>query len=225
MIMPEQTAPIDTGRLKESFRSAHLRVLLSALVGLIGGCLVGFILSWKYAPLVGWDIGSLTFLVWIWRSLRKLSAEQTAALALIEYPGRAGFDALLLLASTASLAAVGILFFQASHSSGITEILQVGLGITSVIISWAIAHTVYTLRYARVYYTNNGGIDFNNKLPPSYSDFAYLAFTIGMTFQVADTNLQTVELRKIVLKHALLSYLFGTVIVASTISLILGLGK
>lgn len=57
------------------------------------------------------------------------------------------------------------------------------------------------------------------------SDFAYLAFTLGMTYQVSDTDLKTARLRRIVLFHTLLSYLFGTVIVAATINLVAGLAK
>jgi uncharacterized membrane protein len=68
-------------------------------------------------------------------------------------------------------------------------------------------------------------VDFNEKTAPKYTDFAYLAFTIGLTFQVSDTNIQTMLIRKTALKHALLSYLFGAVIIATTINTIASLGK
>jgi uncharacterized membrane protein len=69
-----------------------------------------------------------------------------------------------------------------------------------------------------------GGTDFNQRERPSYRDFAYLALTVGMTFQVSDTNLQTSQIRSTTLRHALLSFLFGAVILAAAISLIAGLG-
>jgi uncharacterized membrane protein len=85
-------------------------------------------------------------------------------------------------------------------------------------------HTVFTLRYARLYYLDeDGGIDFNEADPPRYSDFAYLAFTIGMTFQVSDTDIQDKTIRATILRHMWLSYVFGAVIVAITINLIAGL--
>jgi len=94
------------------------------------------------------------------------------------------------------------------------------------VLSWAVVHTVYTLRYAAAYYGEPaGGIGFNGGEPPSYRDFAYLAFTIGMTFQVSDTALQTTALRRTALRHALLSYLFGTGILAVTINLVAGLRR
>lgn len=213
-----------TSSFSESLASIRLRVFVSALAGVVGGWLAGILFSWRYAPLLAWDVGALVFLVWIWVALRGRDAAQTESLAMREDPGHKTFDGLIILASLASLAAVAVLLVQASHTGGAAELLEVGLGIVSVVISWAMVHTVFTLHYARVFYKNQGGIDFNTNLPPSYSDFAYLAFTIGMTFQVADTNLRTGELRKIVLRHAFLSYLFGTVIVASAISLIVGLG-
>ncbi|SFQ96123.1 Protein of unknown function [Lentzea waywayandensis] len=78
-----------------------------------------------------------------------------------------------------------------------------------------------TLRYARLYYYGaDGGIDFNQPEPPDYGDFAYVAFSIGMTFQVSDTSLSGREMRRTALKHALLSYLFGTGVLATTINLV-----
>ncbi len=97
---------------------------------------------------------------------------------------------------------------------------------TSIVLSWAMVHTVFTTRYARLYYTGgDGGVDFNEDDPPRFSDFAYLSFTIGMTFQVSDTNLTSKDVRATALRHALLSYLFGAVILAATVNLLAGLAK
>ena len=96
----------------------------------------------------------------------------------------------------------------------------------SVALAWASVHTVFTTRYARIYYTGpDEGVDFNEDDPPCYSDFAYVAFTIGMTFQVSDTDLKTKEIRATALKHGLLSYLFGAVIIAAMINLVVSLGS
>jgi uncharacterized membrane protein len=87
-------------------------------------------------------------------------------------------------------------------------------------------YTVCTVRYARLYYADPpGGIDFNQDEPPRYLDFAYLAFTLGMTYQVSDTDLQTHEIRGTALRHALLSYLLGAVILATIINMVAGLGS
>lgn len=91
----------------------------------------------------------------------------------------------------------------------------------------AVVNTVFTLRYADIFFSLPAeGIDFGGageSEAPSYRDFAYLAFTIGMTYQVSDTTLRDRRLRRAVLNHALLSYVFGVVIVATSINLIAGL--
>ena len=91
-------------------------------------------------------------------------------------------------------------------------------------------HTVFTLRYADEYYTDPvGGIAFSGKRspddvanaePPDYRDFAYVAFTVGMTFQVSDTDVDSPVIRRTVLRHALLSYVFGACILATLVNVV-----
>ena len=66
-------------------------------------------------------------------------------------------------------------------------------------------------------------MDFNQDEDPTYRDFAYLAFTIGMTYQVSDTNLTDGRIRATALRHALLSFVFGTAIIATMINVVAGL--
>jgi len=199
--------------------------MVSLLAGLSVGGAIGKLSSLKYAPLSGWDAAAIVFLVWVWISISGRDAQATANLAVREDPGRAWADLLLLLSSTASLAAVGVLLSQGGSTEYATKIVTASLGIVSVVISWTLVHTLYTLRYARIFYRSKGGINFNGDEPAQYSDFAYLAFTIGMTFQVSDDDFTSNEFRRVGLRHALLSFLFGAVILASTINLIVGLGK
>ncbi len=106
--------------------------------------------------------------------------------------------------------------------------LDAALSACSVALAWGAVHTVFLTRYAGLYYppsASGGGIDFNEDDPPKYTDFAYLAFTLGMTFQVSDTDLKTKPIRATALRHGLLSYLFGAIIVATTINLVAGLAK
>lgn len=90
--------------------------------------------------------------------------------------------------------------------------------------SWLTVHTIFTLRYAVLYYAEPvGGVEFHMDDLPSYRDFAYLAMTIGMTFQVSDTDLKSTAMRATALRHALLSYLFGSLILAAAVNLVAGL--
>jgi uncharacterized membrane protein len=204
----------------------RVRIAVSFAVGVVGGVAVALAGQATVAPLAGWDIAGLVYLAWMWRTISRLDAEGTARRAVREEPSRVEADTLLLVASVVSLGAVGLVLIEAGNNSGASKDVLVAIGVVSVVIGWTIVHTVFTLRYARLYYGEpRGGIDFNEREAPRYTDFAYLAFTVGMTFQVSDTDLQTKLVRANVLRHALLSYLFGAVIVATTINLIAGLTK
>jgi uncharacterized membrane protein len=205
--------------------TARGRVAICVGVGAVLAALLMVLGQWQFAPLIGWDAMVLTYLGWTWAAVWRLDAPATAHSAVREDPTRAGADLLLLAAALVSLVAVGVLIIRSGNSKGAMQNLEITLAVVSVVVSWALVHTVYMLRYARLYYSDQpGGVDFPGETSPRYSDFAYLAFVIGMTFQVSDTNLTSHQMRASALRHSLLSYLFGTVIVATTINLVANLG-
>jgi uncharacterized membrane protein len=202
-----------------------MRVATMLTCGLVTAVVVGISGLWGYAALIGWDVSAVVFLGWVWLAIAHMDARSTAGHATRENPDRATSDAILLIAAVASLVAVGFVLVTANSSKGTRAELLATLAVASVVLSWLAVHTLYTLRYAELYYAGtSGGIEFNQDDPPRYLDFAYLSFTIGMTFQVSDTNLQTGSIRATALRQSLLSYLFGSVILASMINLIAGLG-
>jgi uncharacterized membrane protein len=100
------------------------------------------------------------------------------------------------------------------------------LCVANVALSWAVINTVYAFKYARIYYFGEPdaeGIDFNQAQPPTYGDFAYMAFTVGMAYAVAETQPTSTHVRRIVLGHAVLSYMFGTGLLAIAVSLVTNL--
>lgn len=199
---------------------------VAALVGVVVGlALIGTPYD-DLALLWGWDLASIVYIAWIALALFRLDGAKTAALASSEDADRVTVDVLMLLASVASLAAVAVGLTQAGAAHGTEKTIQIVTCVSSVILSWALVHCTFTVRYARLYYNEpKGGIDFHVDEDPSYFDFAYIAFTIGMTFQVSDTDVHSGPIRRAVLRHALLSYVFGTVIVATMVSVVAGLGK
>jgi uncharacterized membrane protein len=210
----------------DSGRSARAKVAILGTVGLCVGALTALVVRWPIAPLVGWDLTAAGYAGWEWLTVRRMDAERTARQAVREDPSQPATDALLLLASVASLGAVALVIITAKSAGSAAQLAEVGLCIASVICSWSLVHTVFMLKYARLYYTGaDGGVDFHGPDPPRYTDFAYLAFTVGMTFQVSDTDLTTSRMRVTALRHALLSYVFGAVILATTINLVAGMSK
>ena len=124
----------------------------------------------------------------------------------------------------ASLGAIGAGLVKAGHESGLDKAVLIGLCLATVTLSWLLVHTTYTLRYAHLYYTTPiGGIDFKSDELPDYRDFAYLALTVGMTYQVSDTDVQNRIVRHTVLCQALLSYVFGVAILGVVVNVVAGL--
>lgn len=205
-------------------RRARKRFVAMLTVGVVAALVTALTWSWQYAPLIGWGAAAATFSAWVWLVLGRLDPDQTRRHATTEDPSRALIDALTLLANVASLAAVVVVLVQAAAAHGTNKAILAALAVLSVGLSWLLVQTLYTLRYASLYYGDPiGGINFNQDDPPAYADFAYLAFTLGMTYQVSDTNLSGRAMRATVLRHSLLSYLFGSVILASMINLVVGL--
>ena len=199
-----------------------VRVAAAAPLGIAAAAVIGVTAGWKYAPVAGWIAAAAVYLIWTWMIASRMSPEQTASHATRGDP--TWTDAIVVSASIASLAGVGYLLIAGSAKGG-EAYGAAAVGIGSVVVSWFAVHTVFTLRYARLYYSDTpGGIDFNQSEAPTYSDFAYVAFTIGMAYQVSDTDLQTRRIRVTAIQHSLLSYLLGAVILAMTINLIIGLG-
>jgi uncharacterized membrane protein len=205
-----------------------VQVATSAAVGTVVAVViaVGTPVNATYGVLLGWDVGTLVYLLWVWHLNRRLDGEGTAAAAVREDPTRPVTDVIQLVAAVASLVAVVYTIADASGSTGAGKAARIVLGVASITCSWFLVHTLFTMMYAREYYIDeDGGIDFNTAEPPVWADFAYLSFTIGMTFQVSDTDLETTALRRLALRHMLISYLFGAVIIAITINLVAGLSK
>jgi uncharacterized membrane protein len=201
------------------------RLAISLAVGVAGALLAVFFGDWRYALTFGWDASAVTFCGWTWLAIWPLSAEQTAEWATREDPSRATRDAIVLTAAAGSLAALGLVIVYGHELKGLASAMLALLAVVSVAASWFSVHTIFTLRYARLYYRAPvGGIDFNQAERPAYRDFAYVALTVGMTFQVSDTALQGSAMRSAALRHALLSFLFGAVILAATVNLVAGLG-
>lgn len=195
-------------------------------VALLVGVLLGWLLSWNSvaaAALGGWAGAGLVFVTWTALVIVPMDPEETSEHAVREEPTRGVANVIVLLAALASLAAVAITLVGGVLGNGDVTMAAV---LAAVIVSWACVHTVFALRYARAYYTTPaGGIDFHQTEPPRYTDFTYLAITVGMSFAVSDTDLRSSAMRKVAQVHALLAYLFGTVVVALLINLVAGLAN
>lgn len=214
-------------------RRSRIRFVVMVLTGLAAALAAGLTGRWIQAPAIGWAVASLTYVVWVWVVIGRLDPAGTRSHAISEDPSRGATDLLILAANLASLAAVAAVVVDSHRGSPDGQGVLAGglLALSCVALSWLLVQTLFTLRYAELYYDPEkrgeepGGISFNQERPPQYSDFAYVATSLGMTYQVSDTNLESHRIRAEALKHGLLSYLFGTLILATTINLVIGLAS
>jgi uncharacterized membrane protein len=203
--------------------SARTRLASCLASGLAAFAVAILLTPWQIADLVGWDVTGAVFVAWVLVSTRGKDPAQTRAMAVMEDNSRVAADAILIGASIASLVGVGLALVKAGNEQNPAHTLITAFAFLSVVVSWSSVHTIFTLRYARLYYQAGGGIDWHSGDLPDFGDFAYVALTLGMTFQVSDTDINSKPIRKAALRHAVLSYLFGVVILATTINVVASL--
>jgi uncharacterized membrane protein len=206
--------------------SAAMRVVYAMLGGAVAGAVISLFTPVQASILLGWDVAVVIYLAWTWSVIWQLDPGVTARLAKREDPSTAVAELVVVAAGTAMLVAVGFALVRAGQVAGVMKAYLVTLGLVSVVLSWIVVHAVYALRYARAYYADPpGGIEFNEEEPPNYIDFVYFSFTVGMTYQVADTNITSKAIRRMTLHHALLSYLYGAVLLGLVINVVATLLK
>jgi uncharacterized membrane protein len=197
------------------------RLVCMTASGAVVSAVIAFLAAWQLALLAGWIAAAITFLVIVWCVITTADGERTQQLATVEDDSRPVGTLVVVGACTASLAGAGLALHKASHVRGAEVVLLVAASLVAVVASWLVVNTEFTLRYAHRFFSPPvGGVDFAGADVPDYRDFAYLAFTIGMTYQVSDTGLLTPRFRRILLAHAIVAYLFGVVIVAAVINIV-----
>ncbi|HAL81198.1 MAG TPA: DUF1345 domain-containing protein [Mucilaginibacter sp.] len=212
---------------------AHYRVMIALAFSLVTFfCLNGKITT-PALILVVWMACALTIILLNWiiifsshpREVRRIAKLQDSSLTFI-----------FMFVTAASIASLGAIIYLLKSTKGLPYAAKnehILLAIGAVIISWFLLHTIYTLRYAHLYYDTDtdidgktkdvGGLQFPGKDEPDYLDFVYFSFIVGMTFQVSDVNITSRRIRRVCTLHALLAFAFNTAILALSINVISGM--
>ncbi|SDT88935.1 Uncharacterized membrane protein [Verrucomicrobium sp. GAS474] len=183
---------------------------------------------------LGWDLFAFVTLVLAWLSIVLADPYEVRRNARLQDANRTFLFVIVISAATASLLAVGLLLGQSKENPLGAASLggHIALALAAIFLSWALIHTLFTLRYAHYYYKDarqkarehiKGGIDFPGNEHPDYLDFAYFSFVIGMTAQVSDVTISERRVRRVVLVHGLISFLFNTAILAIFVNIVAGL--
>jgi uncharacterized membrane protein len=201
--------------------SAVRRLEIGVAVGAVVGLAVGFLVSPLMGVLIGIAATATTVVVAGWLVLWPMDAAATRVNVQREDFRPAAEEIIIVAAALGGLVTIVVLLLLSGSGSGQAAAAAAPIGVFTV---WAVLHLMYATRYAHLYYeAPEGGINFNAQDPPTYHDFLYFSYNLGMTYQVSDTSVSSTTIRAIVLRHCLLSYVFGTVILATTINLVVGI--
>ncbi len=212
--------------------SIHPRLLFSISVA---GLTSVFLPSWLQLMtriLCSWNSGMFSFLILTWVVMLNISPAMMRRKARMNDERQSVILVIITTAACASLLAIGYIMREAKTAPSNMLILHLGLSIATIVGSWLLVHTIFTVHYAHGYYQADdqapnekeiGGLDFPETPEPDYWDFLYYSFVIGMTSQVSDVQITTRSMRRLSLIHGVLSFFFNTTILAMSINIIAGL--
>jgi uncharacterized membrane protein len=209
---------------------AHYRLLVSLLIGVVAFLLAKDISSAPAVTLIVWIAVALSIIILDWITILWAHPKDIREIASLEDSNRYLIFLFVLTASLVSLVAMYLLLKSTKGEAEDTVTAYIFLAMGAVIVSWWMVHTVFTMRYAHLYYTAGkgktpiGGLEFpGDDKEPDYLDFVYFSFVVGMTFQVSDVEISSKKLRRLAWVHGLIAFAFNTAIVALSINVISGL--
>jgi len=211
---------------------AHQRLMIALVVSAIVFLCFRATLTIPELALAVWIGCALTIIILNWIIILNSHPREVKKVAKLQDSSRAFLFGFIITAALVSLVAI---VFLLKSTKGLNEASKNGhilLAITAVVISWWLVHTIFTLRYAHLYYDTStddgqvlkvGGLEFPDTKEPDFLDFVYFGFVVGMTFQVSDVQITDRIIRRLCLVHGLISFAFNTAIVALSINVISGL--
>jgi uncharacterized membrane protein len=188
-------------------------------------------ISGRLRFILAWDIGVTVALTLMLFTLRHATPERMRTIAARQVTGKWTVLGLTVVAASASLVAIAAEVPLIKTVGGLEQIARLTLVVVTIVLSWALINTIFALHYAHDYYLGasgketcvQGGIVFPGTHPPAYGDFVYFSFTIGMTFQVSDTQITDPSVRQLAITHGIISFFYATGILALTVNLVAGM--
>ncbi|MBV8750164.1 MAG: DUF1345 domain-containing protein [Candidatus Eremiobacteraeota bacterium] len=207
------------------------RLVNFGVAGLVALIVHTVVPTWLHGAtrfVAAYDAGALALLLLNWRVLHDDPA-QTRARAADEDPGRNVVTLVILSAVAVGLvAAIAIVGHGPQVRTDLERWEAYALGLIAIIVGWFLVHTVYTFRYAHLYYFDDdgdgcGGVTFPGTPEPSDYDFAYLSFTIGTSFAISDPQVTETRIRREIMVHSIISFAYNSVIIGMVINLFAGI--
>ena len=212
------------------------RLLVSVLLAIAVAFLLPLHYLWLTRALCIWDAGLISFLGLTLVLMLQATPEMMRHHAQQLDAGRLVILSSIVAAACASVLALVFLLHDTKGLDSNLLVLHLGLSVLTIVGSWLLVHTIFTMHYARSYYQNPRkshhsksepvkGLDFPGDEAPDYKDFLYFSFGVGMTCQVADVQTTSRSMRSLVLLHSVLSFFFNTAILAMSVNIIAGINN
>jgi uncharacterized membrane protein len=204
----------------------HVRIWIAAFAGLAAFLLLPGEWSLVSRILVGWNAGALLFLVLIYVWMTRLSATQICERFIEEDAAAPVLLVIVTAAAALSLVAIVALLATIRQVSGTERTMHVALSAVTVLVSWLLVPTMFTIHYADQFYSAPPAtrpLRFPQTEQPVFWDFAYFSFTIAAACQTSDVSTTHVSVRKSVLAHTLISFLFNASILGFAVNISAGL--
>jgi uncharacterized membrane protein len=209
---------------------AHHRMVISFGVALIAFLFTRTKLSWPAASLITWVAFALAVIIMDWIIILNAHPKEIRKIAKLQDSSRTLIFLFVIFSSVISLAAI-LFLLKATKGQPAADVTgHILLALASVIASWWLVHTLFTMRYAHMFYDTDtddggssdvGGLQFpGDEKEPDYLDFVYFSFVIGMTFQVSDVEISDKHIRRLAWLHGLISFAFNTSIIALSINVL-----
>ena len=196
------------------------RLFGSLLVGVVVGLSLVVATGWRSATrlLVAWDVFLALYLALAAHLMASSGIESMRQRATSEDEGQV---TILVLTVAAALASLGAIFAQLG-ARGARPAAHVALAVVTILLSWTFIHSIFALHYAHEFYAepSGGGLAFpGGQREPDYWDFVYFSFVIGMTSQVSDVGVTSQEIRRIVIAHGVVSFVFNATLLALAVNI------
>jgi uncharacterized membrane protein len=199
------------------------RLLLAAALGILAG--LGADAAGappSLAVLIGWCLAAICWLLLVLAVMLTAPASAMRARTATLDSGR---WTMLCATLSAALASLGAVVWALAEAPSPAPAPTVTLGIGTVLLSWLFVHVLFALHYAHEDARRGTGIAFPGNDEPDFGEYLYLAFTVGMTFQVSDATTASAGMRRLVLMHALTSFLFNATIIGAAVNLAAALAR
>jgi uncharacterized membrane protein len=211
---------------------AHHRLVAAIIIGVVAAFVTKDFLPITETVLVTWMCFAFINIVFEWWTILTAHPRDVRRMATLQDSSRTIIFLFIVAGTIISLLSIVFLMKSPEHATSQQKTLHIVLNICSVIISWWLVHTVFTLRYAHNYYDKTDddgkqipacGLNFPGEDKPDYMDFVYFSFNLGVAFQVSDVAITSSKMRRLVWVHSLISFAYNTAIVALSINIVSGM--